>query len=914
MAKGRKTPSANPTGAFPSLPEQDEPRRSRRNNAGQGGARQQLEKVADVIDQPQQAPRKRTVVPDDVPPNPMAPTPRPVRKPSQKPRKAKSSTKDTITQGSRSGSSVQPAMAAPGTDVSVFSAPEPELCAAVAGSRFGLQVQASGPPSFVGPQSTHDYEQQRIRYQGRPQIGSSSGQHQSGTRNEDAVQGTPVRPRANNHRSYADTLRLPSPPRPMLKAAGTTAPNHAKVGLQSHSTPLSAITEDSSTSASDPTATRLNTDKRITVQVAPEPQGNAVLQRKQSSQCAPGPSRSGDVFGGDSDLSLTSGSETDGELPLVPKPRNVDHEMDDDGERLLVPKPRNVDHEIDDDEPRARESLYETDNEGLYTDDPANMDGQGDDLYFDNDRDVRMNVDPWGDDQEFPSNLDDAIEDSSEDNEERSQDHDKNGQILPEVHQLPPSRETAPLQAGRPPSPPPRVSIPSRSSLTNSRVQRHHLLGQRSSSLKPGVPRNHAPSAPPSQSQQAQRHPPISQGDPLHESQERDQPQGAGSNQRQTTSPRTQRSDRWEPFADGQVNTDHDVVNRHHKRNRRPRSPSPTYLQSVRNGDHPHQKKSKRGARDQDERGSNAGTEQTDGSGSLTLVNKDESRAPSRQGSKYSKTSKADVVARPVTMAFFGPLWCKLLDEGKAKLRLHLMTDDPFPPREMAIDGICTEIIIELVIKYEEEGLELEAGFYPEYGRQMAIILYSDTQTFRSEVKKCVTRSVVDDYHLFPPENLQSEIERIEFVKNKAARLLENAQFLRGAPDSLGKTSNFAHPALKKVCLAYFYSSSDKALRQFPDFQEYIPERALLLVGAMVRFTLETFATHGFNKRVSLNVEQVEGHYTNLCRLLNQVAADKYHGPKLDNMLRQWAKIGMTGYAPNNPILVNSQDWQVVLD
>ncbi|KAF8439276.1 hypothetical protein L210DRAFT_3646048 [Boletus edulis BED1] len=199
MAKGRKTPSANPTGAFPSLPEQDEPRRSRWNNAGQGGARQQLEKVADVIDQPQQAPRKRTVVPDDVPPNPMAPTPRPVRKPSQKPRKAKSSTKDTITQGSRSGSSVQPAMAAPGTDVSVFSVPEPELCAAVAGSRFGLQVQASGPPSFVGPQSTHDYEQQRIRYQGRPQIGSSSGQHQSGTRNEDAVQGTPVRPRANNH-------------------------------------------------------------------------------------------------------------------------------------------------------------------------------------------------------------------------------------------------------------------------------------------------------------------------------------------------------------------------------------------------------------------------------------------------------------------------------------------------------------------------------------------------------------------------------------------------------------------------------------------------------------------------------------------------------------------------------------------
>ena len=42
------------------------------------------------------------------------------------------------------------------------------------------------------------------------------------------------------------------------------------------------------------------------------------------------------------------------------------------------------------------------------------------------------------------------------------------------------------------------------------------------------------------------------------------------------------------------------------------------------------------------------------------------------------------------------------------------------------------------------------------------------------------------------------------------------------------------HPALKKACLAYFYSSSDKVLHQFPDFQEYILKRAFLLVGAMV--------------------------------------------------------------------------------
>ncbi|KAG6372937.1 hypothetical protein JVT61DRAFT_6973 [Boletus reticuloceps] len=92
-------------------------------------------------------------------------------------------------------------MVAPRSEVSVFLAPEPKLCTAVTGSRFSLQVEAPKPPSFVGPQSTHDYKQQRIRYQGRPQTTlecGNSGHHQSGMRNENAVQGTPAKPHASS--------------------------------------------------------------------------------------------------------------------------------------------------------------------------------------------------------------------------------------------------------------------------------------------------------------------------------------------------------------------------------------------------------------------------------------------------------------------------------------------------------------------------------------------------------------------------------------------------------------------------------------------------------------------------------------------------------------------------------------------
>lgn len=73
MENNKKVLSAH--ASAPLLPEQNEPRRSRQNNTSKGGVRQQLENVADTIDQPQQVPRQRLVVPDNVPMNPMAPTP-----------------------------------------------------------------------------------------------------------------------------------------------------------------------------------------------------------------------------------------------------------------------------------------------------------------------------------------------------------------------------------------------------------------------------------------------------------------------------------------------------------------------------------------------------------------------------------------------------------------------------------------------------------------------------------------------------------------------------------------------------------------------------------------------------------------------------------------------------------------------
>ncbi|KAI5981085.1 hypothetical protein EDD15DRAFT_2204599 [Pisolithus albus] len=279
-----------------------------------------------------------------------------------------------------------------------------------------------------------------------------------------------------------------------------------------------------------------------------------------------------------------------------------------------------------------------------------------------------------------------------------------------------------------------------------------------------------------------------------------------------------------------------------------------------------------------------------------------------------TRTTKADVVVRPTTLAFFGPLWCKLLGEAKGRMRLYVATEVPFLRREMAIDGVCMEILVEMVIKYEDDGLELEAGFYPEHKRSMAMILFHDTQTFRSEIKKAAVRIVPFEYGLYPPENIDDNAERINFVKKKAAQLLEGARYLRGDLDPLGRTSNFAHSALKKTCLAVYYCTSSKSLRRFAEFQESVPVKALALVAAIIRSVLTTFKKHGVAKNETLSGDEVEDAYNNITHLVNQVWSDDYHGSKLDKMLREWAKAGMTGYSAREIVGLETDEWQVVLD
>lgn len=56
-------------------------------------------------------------------------------------------------------------------------------------------------------------------------------------------------------------------------------------------------------------------------------------------------------------------------------------------------------------------------------------------------------------------------------------------------------------------------------------------------------------------------------------------------------------------------------------------------------------------------------------------------------------------------------------------------------------------------------------------------------QTFRSEIKKVTQEIIPVVCQLIAPEHLTSQTTRLQFIKDKAATLLQGSQYLKGIDD-----------------------------------------------------------------------------------------------------------------------------------
>ncbi|KIK18497.1 hypothetical protein PISMIDRAFT_14343 [Pisolithus microcarpus 441] len=199
----------------------------------------------------------------------------------------------------------------------------------------------------------------------------------------------------------------------------------------------------------------------------------------------------------------------------------------------------------------------------------------------------------------------------------------------------------------------------------------------------------------------------------------------------------------------------------------------------------------------------------------------------------------------------------------------------------------------------------------------MVKLIFADTHTFCSEIKKATIRIIPAQYQLFPPPSATTEADHCRAIKIRAEEILKGGTYLRGEVDAQGKTSNFAHDALKYVCLAVYYSNSMKSLRQFAKFQQYVPCKALLLVAAIIHEVLCIYKMHRFvPKESKLSSEALDSAFNTMVPKLEAVLSHVYHGPKLNAMLEEWVNLSMTGYTPiGRPAAAqDSNHFDIILD
>ncbi|KIJ11207.1 hypothetical protein PAXINDRAFT_15837 [Paxillus involutus ATCC 200175] len=153
---------------------------------------------------------------------------------------------------------------------------------------------------------------------------------------------------------------------------------------------------------------------------------------------------------------------------------------------------------------------------------------------------------------------------------------------------------------------------------------------------------------------------------------------------------------------------------------------------------------------------------------------------------------------------------------------------------------------------------------------------------------------LASEYDLHALSSAKTKGEWIKVVKDKAEKLAKGFLFLQGENDSNGKTSNFAHPGLQAICIAAFYHSGSKSFHNHPKFKAALLYSAMLLV---VKGYLDIYREHGYvpeHSQVPLIKNKKD--YFIMKTELQRVLDHPYHGPKLDDMLEQWAEDGMTGF------------------
>ncbi|KAH7920594.1 hypothetical protein BV22DRAFT_1050243, partial [Leucogyrophana mollusca] len=261
---------------------------------------------------------------------------------------------------------------------------------------------------------------------------------------------------------------------------------------------------------------------------------------------------------------------------------------------------------------------------------------------------------------------------------------------------------------------------------------------------------------------------------------------------------------------------------------------------------------------------------------------------------RYSKTPRSQIVAKPTQQSFYPPTWRDVLDRAKAISRCEAI-DNPFPARDLFIKGPAIEYLTEAVSEVEGEGTVLDGYFWEEHKASMAILLYEDIGTFRSEIKKVARATVKAKCRLFPAGVTDREACATG-VREAVQDLLDEGSYLHGGVDEQGRSDNFASDILREVTINAFYEGKSALAMLFPKmFRKEAPRGAVALSGTILKNAIDEYEDGAYSEK-KLSKDVYSNVYDTIISLMDDLDEDPYHSAKCRRLRQAWATAATYGF------------------
>ncbi|KAG1812775.1 uncharacterized protein BJ212DRAFT_1482850 [Suillus subaureus] len=310
--------------------------------------------------------------------------------------------------------------------------------------------------------------------------------------------------------------------------------------------------------------------------------------------------------------------------------------------------------------------------------------------------------------------------------------------------------------------------------------------------------------------------------------------------------------------SDPQTNTSkaEDVLKHHHKKNGQPHLPNPEMLQ---------------------------------------LLNQVAESVDQVQHQSKSKKPKGSDGLRPDQLAWYGPHWKSFLEEAKGECHRQHALENPFPPLVKEMPGTISEVLLSVLVTWDKNSRQFEAGIWPEQQYNMMRLLYDDLSTWQSDLKKTAINIVPLSYLLLPPPSVPPQ-QHATWVENAAKNLLQGGLYLQFGIDKNGQTRNLANPALHNASIACFLH------RTLPDCMEAARSFSHTIANIMLSLSCHSGDFHcvfdGLEKNgngkhyPNFSSKKYLPIYQKMLDIIKNTLKDKYHGPRLSAQLQEWAEAG----------------------